>query len=105
MQVVIWALLGLACAMAWISTLGVLFSSTVFERIHYGGPVGVLGSLFVATALLLEEGLSSAGVKAAVVAVMFIGTGPIITHAVGRSARIRQLGHWGPLPEEKRIGQ
>ena len=50
--------------------------------------------------MLLEEPLSSAGIKAVIVAVLLFITSPVLSHATARSARIREHGRWKVLPHE-----
>ena len=50
--------------------------------------------------MLVEEPLSSAGIKAVLVALTMVATGPVLIHATSRAARIRERGRWVVLPEE-----
>ena len=54
----------------------------------------------IAAAVLVEEPLSSAGIKAVLVALIMVVTGPILLHATARAARIRERGRWVVLPKE-----
>jgi multisubunit Na+/H+ antiporter MnhG subunit len=54
----------------------------------------------IAAAVLLEEPLSSAGIKALLVALIMLATGPVLIQATARAARVRERGRWVVRPEE-----
>lgn len=83
--------------------LGVLVMPTVFDRLAYLGPATSLAPFAIALAVLVNEGLSAATVKSFLTAAVLTVTGPIVTHITARAARVRQHGHWGPMPQEKRV--
>jgi multicomponent Na+:H+ antiporter subunit G len=85
----------LACA------LGVLVVRDSFDRLHFLGPAASLGPFLVVMALVVENALSTNGVKAILAGALMLLTAPILTHATGRAARVRQFGHWEPLPLEE----
>ena len=85
----------LACALA----LFVVKDS--FDRLHFLGPAATLGPVLVVSALVVENALSTNGVKAILAGGLLLLTGPIVTHATARAARVRQFGHWEPLPFEE----
>ena len=85
----------LACALA----LFVVKDS--FDRLHFLGPAAALGPVLVVGALVVENALSTNGVKAILAGGLLLLTGPIVTHATARAARVRQFGHWEPLPFEE----
>ena len=60
----------------------------------------MIGPVAIAAAVLVEEPLSSAGIKAALIALIMVATGPILLHATARAARIRERGRWVLLPKE-----
>lgn len=94
-------LLVLGVSIELMCCLGTLVMPTVFDRLHYLGPATVLAPLCFAGAVLLEEALSTAGIKAILVAAVLAGTGPVMTHATARAARIRQYGAWEAQPGEE----
>jgi multisubunit Na+/H+ antiporter MnhG subunit len=93
-------LLALGVATALISALGLLASRNPYDQLHFTGPATVISPVAIAAAVLVEEPLSSAGIKAVLVAFVMVGTGPILLHATARAARIRERGRWVLLPEE-----
>lgn len=94
-------LLALGVAIELLCCLGVLIMDNVYDRLHYLGPATAVGPVAIAAAVVLEEALSTAGIKALLIAAVLIGTGPVLTHATARAVRIRQYGHWEAQPEEQ----
>jgi multisubunit Na+/H+ antiporter MnhG subunit len=70
------------------------------DQLHFTAPAATIAPVAVAVAVLLEEPLSSAGVKAVIVAVLLIITTPVLSHATARAARIREHGRWKVLARE-----
>lgn len=93
-------LLAVGVAIELLSCLGLVLMSNVFDRLHYVGPASTLGPIAIAVAVLLEEGGSTAGLKAILIAVVLVGAGPVVTHATARAARVRRFGHWQAQPDE-----
>ena len=58
----------------------------------------------LAAAIVVNEGFSSAGVKAILVALALLVTNPVLTHATARAARIRQFGEWTVQEAEEEGG-
>jgi multicomponent Na+:H+ antiporter subunit G len=85
----------LACALALVVV------KDSFDRLHFLGPATSLGPLLVVAALVIENALSTNGVKAILTGGLLLVTAPILTHATARAARVRQFGHWEPLPFEE----
>jgi multicomponent Na+:H+ antiporter subunit G len=99
-DVAVAVLLGVAGVSVVISCLGVLVMRDPLDRLHFTAPAGVLAPVAVAAAVLVEEPLSSAGIKAVIVALLLIVTTPVLSHATARAARIREHGRWRVLAHE-----
>jgi monovalent cation/proton antiporter MnhG/PhaG subunit len=99
-DVAVGLLLALGVASALMGALGLLATRDPYDQLHFTGPATVISPLAIAAAVLIEEPLSSAGVKAVLVAVIMVATGPILLHATARAARVRERGRWEVLPEE-----
>lgn len=80
--------------------LGLLVMDDLYDRLHYLGPAATLGPVLFATAVILREALSTAGIKAILIAAVLIVFSPVLTHAVARAARVRQYGSWEAQPGE-----
>jgi len=94
-------LLGFGVAVTWLSCLGVLAMRDPYDRLHYTGPAAVLAPVAIAAAVVLEERLSAAGIKAVLVALVLVVTNPVLGHATARAARIRQFGEWRVQEDER----
>jgi multisubunit Na+/H+ antiporter MnhG subunit len=99
-DVAVAVLLALGVASALMSALGLAASRNPYDQLHFTGPATVISPVAIAAAVLVEEPLSSAGVKAVLVALIMVGTGPILLHATARAARVRERGRWVVLPDE-----
>lgn len=78
---------------ATVSSLGVLLARDAFDRLHYLGPVTIIGGLAILIAVLVHEGFAVITGKVAVTVLILIATGPIITHAIARAGIIRGDAH------------
>jgi monovalent cation/proton antiporter MnhG/PhaG subunit len=94
------ALLALGVASALLGALGLLATRNPYDQLHFTGPATVIGPVAIAAAVLVEEPLSSAGIKSVLVALIMLGTGPVLVHATARAARVRERGRWVVLSEE-----
>ena len=98
------ALLVLAVAVTLVSCAGVLLMRDSYDRLHYTAPAAVIPPVAIAAAVVLEERLSAAGIKALLIALVLIVTNPVLGHATARAARIRQYGQWRVRDEEREGG-
>ena len=98
------ALLVLGVVVTLFSCLGVLVMRDAYDRLHYTAPAAVLDPVAIAAAVVLEERLSAAGIKALLVALVLVTTNPVLGHATARAARIRQFGEWRVREEEREQG-
>jgi monovalent cation/proton antiporter MnhG/PhaG subunit len=87
-------LLGIGVGAGLLSALGLLASSDPYDQLHFTAPATVIAPVALAAAVLVEEPLSSAGIKSVLVAITLLITGPVLVHATGRAARIREYGRW-----------
>jgi multicomponent Na+:H+ antiporter subunit G len=93
-------LLALGVGSALMSAVGLLATRSPFDQLHFTGPATTIAPVAVAAAVLVEEPLSSAGIKAVLVALFMVATGPVLIHATARAARIRERGRWVIHPDE-----
>jgi monovalent cation/proton antiporter MnhG/PhaG subunit len=99
-EVLVAVLLAVAVLAVLISCLGMLVMRDALDQLHFTAPAATIAPVAIAVAVLLEEPLSSAGVKAVIVAVLLIVTTPVLSHATARAARIREHGRWKVLRHE-----
>jgi monovalent cation/proton antiporter MnhG/PhaG subunit len=94
------ALLVVGVGIEVLSCLGVFVAADVFDKLHFTGPATVTAPALIALAIVIEERVSQASLKAFLVAALLAALGPLVTHATARSARIRQYGGWEPREGE-----
>ena len=99
-EVAVAVLLALGVASALMGAVGILAARNPYDQLHFTGPATVIGPVAIAAAVLIEEPLSSAGIKAVLIALIMLATGPILLHATARAARLREHGRWVVLPDE-----
>jgi multicomponent Na+:H+ antiporter subunit G len=93
-DVAVVVLLAIGVGSALLGAVGILAARDPYDQLHFTGPATVIGPIAIAGAVLVEEPLSSAGIKAVLVALIMIATGPILLHATARAARVRERGRW-----------
>jgi multisubunit Na+/H+ antiporter MnhG subunit len=98
------AVTGVLVALAFLSVLlssaGLVAAKTGWDKLHYTGPANIVGPVAIAAAVLVEDSVTSASVKAVLAAVVLLVTGPALVHATGRAARVREHGRFVILSEE-----
>ena len=85
-------LLVISILVEWIACIGLLRVRNPYNRLHAAAPAAILPPLLVAAAILASTGLSQAGLKAVLIALVLIFTSPVTTHAIARAAHSRQRG-------------
>ena len=63
-------LLGLGVAGFALTSIGLVVSDDVYEQIHYLAPGSLIGAVAIPAAVVIREGLSQAGAKAIVIALL-----------------------------------
>lgn len=101
-EVVVDALLGLGVAAVLFSCVGLLASKGPFEQLHFTSPAATIAPVAIAGAVLVEEPLSSMGIKSVLTAGILLVTSPVLVHATARAIRIRRHGEFAILEEEHR---
>jgi multicomponent Na+:H+ antiporter subunit G len=89
-------LLALAVAVALASCLGMAVMRDPYQKLHYLAPAASIGPVLIMIAVLLEEGLKQAGIKAILVAAVTFIMNAVLSHATARAFRIRELGQLLP---------
>jgi multisubunit Na+/H+ antiporter MnhG subunit len=84
-----------------ISALGLVVMRTAADRLHYTSAAFTVGPFCVLAAVLLREGMTTAGYDTiATVGLLFLA-GPVVVHATARAGRRREFGDPRPRPEER----
>jgi multicomponent Na+:H+ antiporter subunit G len=99
-DVAVAVLLAIGVASALMGALGLVLARDPYDQLHFTGPATVIGPVALAAAVLVEEPLSSAGIKAVLIALIMVATGPVLLHATARAARVREHERWVVLPDE-----
>ena len=100
-DVVVGVLLAVGILSVLLSCVGIVVMRTPLDRLHFTAPAGTIAPVLFAVAVLVEEPLSSAGVKAVIVAVLIVLTTPSLSHATARAARIREQGRFKLVPDDE----
>jgi monovalent cation/proton antiporter MnhG/PhaG subunit len=96
-EVIVAVLLALGVASVLLSCAGLVAMRTPLDRLHFAAPASTIAPVLIAAAVLVEEPLSPAGIKAVIVALLIAVTTPVLSHATARAERVRRHGHWAPL--------
>jgi multicomponent Na+:H+ antiporter subunit G len=86
--------LGLATAIALVSSAGVLLMRGVYDKLHFVTPAALVAPVLVTLAVLVRAGFSATTAAAALALLFVVITGPFLTHATIRAARVRETGDW-----------
>ena len=70
--------------------MGLVVFRGPFERLHLTGPANGLGALAITVAVALDTPAKEGGVKALLVAGVMLVASPVLTHAVARTAVLRE---------------
>ena len=85
-------LLALAVLSELVCVVGVLWSATVLDRLHYSGATTSVAPFLVLAALAVEEGVTNPTWNGVVDAAALLGLNAALTHATARVARRRSRG-------------
>lgn len=80
-------------AIELLAVIGLCAMRNLYDRLHYVGLIGY-GALLIAIAIVVRESFSLIGDKALLVGVVFVATGPVLTHVTMRGMLIRERGDW-----------
>lgn len=100
-EIIARVLLVLGVGIELLCCVGIVAMRRTFDRLHYVGPATVLGPVLIAASVVCTEALSQAGIKAILIALVLMIGGPIVTHATGRAARLRQYGNLDVQPGDR----
>ncbi|HTX02574.1 MAG TPA: monovalent cation/H(+) antiporter subunit G [Candidatus Acidoferrales bacterium] len=78
------AIIGFAVAAA-----GMFVSRNAYNRMHAAGVANFTTTVGVVAAIVIEKSWSAAGIKAAMIGLVFLIGGPIVSHVVARSAHAK----------------
>ena len=100
-EIVVAVLLAVGVLAFAFTSLGLLWSRDLYDQIHFLAPGSIVGSIAFVAAVLVHEGLSQAGAKAILIAILLLVSNPILSHATARAGRIRRLQQIQPKKDEE----
>lgn len=83
-----------------LTALGLLLIKDFYEQVHFLSPGSLIGAIAIPAAVIVHEGLSQAGVKAILIAILLVWANPVLSHAMLRAGRIRRKEQWQPTEGE-----
>ncbi len=89
-------LLGLAVLVVLSCALGILVMKDPYQKLHFVSPAALLAPILVALAVLAVKGYYENTTETWLALLFMVMTGPFLTHATIRAARVRQSGDWRP---------
>jgi monovalent cation/proton antiporter MnhG/PhaG subunit len=89
-------LLGLACALALIGSLGMWVMRDAYQRLHYLTLPCGLSAPLVVVAVFLHDPQKQASAKVALAALVLFALNAVVTHATARAVWVREHGCWPP---------
>lgn len=99
-QIAVTVLLSLSLAVAVFSCVGLTFVRGYFNRLHYLAPVTTVSTTLLLAAVVAKYGWGQATIKMLLIWGVLLLINSVLTHATARAARVRDLGHWTPDPQE-----
>ena len=91
-------LLGGVVLSCWLGVVGMLRMREPMQALHYLGIPACFGSMLLAVAVFVNAGNSSVSWKTVLLALELLAANAVVTHAIARAFRTRDLGHWEPRP-------
>lgn len=89
-------LLVLAVLVVLASCVGVLVMRGVYAKLHFLTPVSLVAPFLVAVAIGVQMGLRENTADSWLMLAFLVLSGPFLSHATLRAARIREKGDWRP---------
>lgn len=99
-DIAVWALLAIGVLGFLITAVGLFFVRDFYEQLHYLAPASLIGSVAIPAAVVVHEGLSQAGIKSILIAILLFWANPVLSHATLRAGRIRRKRQWQPTADE-----
>ena len=87
-------LLGLAVAVVFGASLGVLLMRDAYQKLHFVTPAALIAPVLVALAVLVQMGLYENTGETFLALFVMVIAGPYLSHATMRAIRVRERGDW-----------
>ena len=82
----------------WLGVLGMWRMREPMQALHYLSLPACGASVALTAAVFFQTGNSQAGWKTLLICLILLVINSVVTHAIARAFRSRELGHWQPLP-------
>jgi len=89
-------LLALAVLVVLVSCVGVLVMRGAYAKLHFLTPVSLVAPFLVAVAIGVQMGLRENTSSSWLMLAFLVLSGPFLSHATLRAARVREKGDWRP---------
>ncbi|MDP4024185.1 monovalent cation/H(+) antiporter subunit G [Methylobacterium sp. NEAU 140] len=86
----LWLVLGLAVAAAWLASLALLRLPRALDRLHAAAFLNVAVAAPVAVAAFVADGISVRSLKILLIALLLVAWGAVLSHAAGRAVLMRE---------------
>ena len=83
---------------SWLGVLGMLRMREPMQALHYLSLPACIGSVLLTLATFIETGNSNTAWKTLLICILLLAVNSVVTHAIARAFRTRELGHWEPRP-------
>jgi len=83
--------------LCWLGVLGMWRMKDPLQALHYLSLPATAGTILLAIAVFVSQGIAQGFWKAVLIAVILLATNSVLTHATARAFRARELGHWEPI--------
>jgi multicomponent Na+:H+ antiporter subunit G len=100
-EIVELVLVALGVLSALVCCVGLVAMRDAYDRLHFMSAASTVAPIPIVLAVIVNQRLNSTGIKALLILLLVLVTGPVLTHAIGRAARIRERGNARHRPEER----
>lgn len=87
-------LLGLAVAIVFGASVGVLVMRDAYQKLHFVTPAALVAPALVALAILVQVGVFENTGETFLTLLFMVLAGPFLSHATIRAIRVRETGDW-----------
>lgn len=90
-------LLAFIVILCWLGCIGMLRMRQPMQSLHFLA-LPAVATVPLTVAVFLHTGMTQASWKTLFIAITLLGINSVVAHATARAFRVRELGHWEPLP-------
>jgi len=105
MKFIVYIFLFLSIFFAFFGNIGILRFPDVYTRLQASSKCAITSLLSLFIALIILKGFSFISVRILVIGIFFLLTGPVASHAIGRSAYEGGILPWRKMRQKKNISR